>query len=74
MLHVPQLKTEMRKALLRHGRSASAGASRRAATIADPERIFYGTDWPFTPMAAVEDAASGLDATPLLEGSFGRRS
>jgi predicted TIM-barrel fold metal-dependent hydrolase len=38
--------------------------------IADPERIFYGSDWPFTPMAAVKDAASGLDATSLLEGNL----
>lgn len=36
--------------------------------VADPGRIFYGSDWPFTPVEVCEELASQLEATTLLEG------
>ncbi len=34
--------------------------------IADPTRIFYGSDWPFTPLPIVTRLADELDASPLF--------
>ena len=38
--------------------------------IADPGRIHYGSDWPFTPAGVCGDLAAQLDATPLLAGGL----
>lgn len=35
--------------------------------IADKDKIFYGSDWPFTPLKAVTELAAKLDDTPLLD-------
>lgn len=34
--------------------------------IANPDRLLYGSDWPFTPRDAVHKLAARLDRTPLL--------
>jgi 6-methylsalicylate decarboxylase len=34
--------------------------------IADPQRLLYGSDWPWTPLAACVKLAGALDATPSL--------
>ena len=34
--------------------------------IADPQRILYGSDWPYTPEPLVAALAAKLDASPLL--------
>jgi 6-methylsalicylate decarboxylase len=38
--------------------------------VADPERLHYGSDWPFTPAGVCRDLARQLDATPLLAGGL----
>ena len=35
--------------------------------IADHDRIFYGSDWPFTPTPACEGLLAALEGTPLLD-------
>lgn len=35
--------------------------------LADPKRILYGSDWPFTPEGLVKHLAKQLDSTPLIE-------
>ena len=40
--------------------------------IADPGRILYGSDWPFTPLPLVARLTGELDATPLLDGAARR--
>jgi len=67
---VPQLKSEMRKLYYDMAGAPLPELLEALLRIADPERVFYGSDWRFTPMAAVKDAASGIDATPLLEREF----
>jgi len=41
--------------------------------IADPGRIFYGSDWPFTPLPIVTRVASQIEATPLFDAAMRRR-
>ena len=41
--------------------------------IADPDRILYGSDWPFTPLPIATRLAGDIDATPLFDGSLRRR-
>jgi len=38
--------------------------------VADPGRLHYGSDWPFTPAGACADLAAQLEATPLLAGGL----
>ena len=38
--------------------------------VADPAKLHYGSDWPFTPLEAVADLARKLDETPLLSGAL----
>ncbi len=42
-------------------------------SVADPRRIHYGSDWPFTPRAVCERLARALDDAPSLSGEFGAR-
>ena len=42
-------------------------------TLADPDRIFYGSDWPFTPLPIVAKLAEALEATALLTESQRKR-
>ncbi len=35
--------------------------------VADPGRIFYGSDWPFTPLPIVTRLAGEMDRTPLFD-------
>ncbi len=41
--------------------------------IADPGRILYGSDWPFTPLPIATRLAGDIDATPLFDASLRRR-
>ena len=41
--------------------------------VADPGRILYGSDWPFTPMPIVTRLAGELDQTPLFDDTARRR-
>jgi predicted TIM-barrel fold metal-dependent hydrolase len=41
--------------------------------IADPERLHYGSDWPFTPLDTVTQLAGELDATPIFDDVLRRR-
>ena len=41
--------------------------------VADPGRIMYGSDWPFTPEALVAKLAQELAETPLLDDAARRR-
>jgi predicted TIM-barrel fold metal-dependent hydrolase len=34
--------------------------------VADPDRLLYGSDWPWTPLAICRDLARRLDETDLL--------
>jgi predicted TIM-barrel fold metal-dependent hydrolase len=38
--------------------------------IADPDRIFYGSDWPFTPTAPVEALARQIAETDSLDDAW----
>ncbi|RYX95292.1 MAG: amidohydrolase [Comamonadaceae bacterium] len=38
--------------------------------VADPSRLHYGSDFPFTPVEACEVLLAALDQTPLLEGGL----
>ncbi|WCE06237.1 amidohydrolase family protein [Pseudoxanthomonas sp. JBR18] len=38
--------------------------------IADPDRLHYGSDWPFTPDPVVQRCSRQLDETPLLAGEL----
>jgi predicted TIM-barrel fold metal-dependent hydrolase len=38
--------------------------------FADPKRILYGSDWPFTPEGLVRHLAKQLDTTPLIEAKL----
>jgi predicted TIM-barrel fold metal-dependent hydrolase len=40
--------------------------------IADPKRILYGSDWPYTPEPLVAALAAKLDASPLMAESMRR--
>jgi len=40
--------------------------------IADPKRILYGSDWPYTPEPLVAALAAKLDASPLMTESMRR--
>ena len=40
--------------------------------IADPRRIFYGSDWPFTPLPIVTRMASEIDRTTLFDEAMRR--
>ena len=42
-------------------------------SVADPDRIHYGSDWPFTPPHVCETLAAALDETPLLDGDLRAR-
>lgn len=35
--------------------------------LTDPSHLLYGTDWPWTPEAAITALAAGIGATPLLD-------
>ena len=35
--------------------------------IADPGRLFYGSDWPFTPLPIVTRLAGEIDGTGLFD-------
>lgn len=39
-------------------------------SVADPERLHFGSDWPFTPLPECVNAAAALEASPLLAGSL----
>ncbi len=41
-------------------------------SLADHTRIFYGSDWPFTPLEACRKLARQLDETPLLDPELKR--
>lgn len=41
--------------------------------IADPGRIFYGSDWPFTPMPIVTRIAGEMEATKVFDDATRRR-
>ena len=41
--------------------------------IADPGRIFYGSDWPFTPLPIVTQLAGELDRTPVFDDAIRTR-
>jgi len=41
--------------------------------IADPGRIFYGSDWPFTPLPIVTRLAGEMDASTLFDDATRRR-
>ena len=41
--------------------------------IADPDRILYGSDWPFTPLQTVTRLAAELDQTTVFDDSLRRR-
>ncbi len=41
--------------------------------IADPGRIFYGSDWPFTPLPIVTRMAKEIDSTKLFDEATRRR-
>ncbi|MGK5543320.1 amidohydrolase family protein [Streptomyces sp. URMC 127] len=38
--------------------------------VADPTRIHYGSDYPFTPLPEIQATASALDTSPELEGDL----
>lgn len=38
--------------------------------VADPERLHYGSDWPFTPLSVCTSLADALDRTPLLDADL----
>jgi predicted TIM-barrel fold metal-dependent hydrolase len=40
--------------------------------IADPAHIFYGSDWPFTPLPIVTRLAGEMDGTALFDGATRR--
>lgn len=42
-------------------------------SFADPDRLHYGSDWPFTPADTVERLSAELDATPLFSDDLRRR-
>ncbi len=41
--------------------------------IADPDRLHYGSDWPFTPLDTVTQLAGELEATPLVDDALKQR-
>lgn len=41
--------------------------------IADPGHIFYGSDWPFTPLPIVTRLSGELEKTPLFDATLRRR-
>ena len=41
--------------------------------VADPGRIFYGSDWPFTPLPIVARLAGEMDRTPVFDDATRRR-
>jgi len=41
--------------------------------VADPGRIFYGSDWPFTPLPIVTRLAGEMDGTPVFDDATRRR-
>jgi len=45
---------------------------REILDLADPQRLLYGSDYPFTPSAGCERLMSALEASPLLTGDLRR--
>ena len=41
--------------------------------IAEPERVLYGSDWPFTPMSATRQLADALDGADLIDPGWRRQ-
>ena len=39
-------------------------------SVADPDHIHYGSDWPYTPTPVCEKLTEALDQTPLLDGEL----
>ena len=64
---IPKLRTEMRNLYFDLAGAPLPELLEALLKIADPDRLFYGSDWPFTPLAAVKNAAAALQATPLLD-------
>ena len=62
----PKLKAEMRKLYFDLAGMPLPEQLEALRQIADPEHIFYGSDWPFTPDAVVEKLSAELDGSPLL--------
>ena len=53
--------------------SAIATAARALLDIADPSRIHYGSDWPFTPKESAIKLADEIDAAELFDDDLRRR-
>ena len=66
----PKLKTEMRKLYYDLAGAPLPEMLGTLMQIVDSNHLLYGSDWPFTPTPMVEEAASGLDSTPLLNGDL----
>ncbi len=67
---VPKLKVEMRKLYYDMAGAPLPELLDALLKIEDAGHLLYGSDWPFTPIAGVQDVASGLDSTPLLNGDL----
>lgn len=63
---LPKMKDEMRKLYYDLAGAPLPELLQALEHIADKEHIFYGSDWPFTPDASTEKAATALDATTAI--------
>jgi predicted TIM-barrel fold metal-dependent hydrolase len=63
----PNMKAEMRKLYYDMAGAPLPELLAALLSIADPEHLFYGSDWPYTPTPTVEQMAGELDRTPLLD-------
>jgi predicted TIM-barrel fold metal-dependent hydrolase len=64
---VPSMKAEMRKIYFDTAGEPLPELMGALLQIADPRRLLYGSDWPFTPIETVQNAAMQLDQTTLFD-------
>ncbi len=66
----PSIQAEMRKLYYDLAGAPVPVLLHAILQIADPHRILYGSDWPFTPLKLCREFAAQLDASPDLAGSL----
>jgi predicted TIM-barrel fold metal-dependent hydrolase len=66
----PKMRTEMRKLYYDLAGAPLPELLSALLSLADPDRIMYGSDWPFTQVKPCLELAQTLDASPVLQNGL----
>ena len=69
----PAMRTELRKLYYDLAGAPLPELLAALLSIADPDHILYGSDWPFTPIGPCLALAHALDSSPLLKDGLHER-